>query len=331
LFIDQIEAAIGAASGARALDDISRVVWRGLADGLLSDDDAQRLAEAIHTRRTLTKAAGKPVGGHSGSRSLYPFRKPQRAPVRAAAIERRRRLASSGPLPPSLAARFTVGELACLRIIADECREKGACTLPLAAIAARAGVCRKLAQNAVRLARREGLLDYQERRRPGQVSLTNVLTIVSVEWNAWISRGPRPERIGGKNSPPRIQDSRNRARLCLLELLQGPLTGRVRHAQHQDKIRDMRRNPRRAYDEHGTEIPPMTLGNMRAHGVRSIDAHCEAIGCGHASTLNVDGLPDELPVPDVSLKLRCSKCGSRSIHTRPNWLEMQAPGMGRSR
>jgi len=27
-------------------------------------------------------------------------------------------------------------------------------------------------------------------------------------------------------------------------------------------------NPRRAYDAEGREIPPMTLGNMREHGVR---------------------------------------------------------------
>ncbi len=32
------------------------------------------------------------------------------------------------------------------------------------------------------------------------------------------------------------------------------------------------RNPRRAYDHDGREIPPMTLGNMREHGGRSMDA-----------------------------------------------------------
>jgi hypothetical protein len=33
------------------------------------------------------------------------------------------------------------------------------------------------------------------------VSLTNVLTIVSVEWKAWLAKGPRSERVGGKNRP----------------------------------------------------------------------------------------------------------------------------------
>jgi hypothetical protein len=69
----------------------------------------------------------------------------------------------------------------------------------------------------------------------------------------------------------------------------------------------------------------MTLAGMRAHGIRSVQAYCEAIGCGHEAILIVDELPDELPVPDVGPRLRCSKCGSRAIQTRPNWVEMQVP------
>jgi hypothetical protein len=34
------------------------------------------------------------------------------------------------------------------------------------------------------------------------------------------------------------------------------------------------RNPRRTYDRDGLEIPPMTLANMREHGVRSVEASC---------------------------------------------------------
>ena len=92
--------------------------------------------------------------------------------------------------------------------------------------------------------------------------------------------------------------------------------------------RHMNRNPRRAYDGEGNEIPPMTLGGMREQGIRTVNAFCEAPGCHHKATLDADRLPDHLPVPDISLKLRCSKCGNRSIHTRPNWSEMQAAGMG---
>ncbi len=45
--------------------------------------------------------------------------------------------------------------------------------------------------------------------------------------------------------------------------------------------------------------------------------------------MTVDEPRISLAVPDVSLKLRCSRCGRRSIHTRPNWLEMEASGMRR--
>jgi len=34
------------------------------------------------------------------------------------------------------------------------------------------------------------------------------------------------------------------------------------------------RNPRRAYDADGREIPPMTLATMREHDARSVEAPC---------------------------------------------------------
>jgi len=34
-------------------------------------------------------------------------------------------------MPPALAARFTVAELACLRIVADEVRDRGVCSLTI--------------------------------------------------------------------------------------------------------------------------------------------------------------------------------------------------------
>jgi hypothetical protein len=36
------------------------------------------------------------------------------------------------------------------------------------------------------------------------------------------------------------------------------------------------RNPRRTYDENGHEIPPLTLGGIRAMGIRRVDAYCRA-------------------------------------------------------
>ncbi len=47
-------------------------------------------------------------------------------------------------------------------------------------------------------------------------------------------------------------------------------------------------NPRRAYDHEGREIPPMSLGNMREHGVRSVLAICQETSCSHSASINVD-------------------------------------------
>ena len=105
MFIDQIEVAIGAAYGARALDDVSRILWRGLAEGLLDDTDAQRIADAIHVRRTLARATGETQEGRKRLRRGNGPREPQRPPVRRQAIERRRassriRPAASRPCLP---------------------------------------------------------------------------------------------------------------------------------------------------------------------------------------------------------------------------------------
>lgn len=198
---DQIAAAIASAHGS-ALDDLSRAIWAGLAQGIITDDAAQALAEQIHARR---KRAGAPQSGAAGSatgnhgrRSIFPPRKPQRPPLRPLAIARRRRLAASGPLPPALACLFTTGEMAVLRIVGDECRDRRACLKPIDAIAARAGVGRTTTQNALRRAARLGLLKIEERRVRGAKNLPNRTTIVSAEWNAWIARGPRAKPIAFK-------------------------------------------------------------------------------------------------------------------------------------
>ncbi len=70
------------------------------------------------------------------------------------------------------------------------------------------------------------------------------------------------------------------------------------------------RNPRRAYDADGREIRPMTLGNMREHGVRTVVAHCQDVGCGHSASINVDAFPDRFPVPG-----RCA-CAARGVARR---------------
>ncbi|KQQ37541.1 hypothetical protein ASF58_23505 [Methylobacterium sp. Leaf125] len=152
----------------------------------------------------------------AGRASLFPPRRSVRSPDRAASRERRRLLACSGPLPPQLAARFTEGQRAVLRIIGDEVAAKGVCGLCIDAIAARAGVCRRLAQGAIRLAEGDGLLTIQERRHEGRKNSPNLVRIISREWQAWVRRGARlqpprlalaepavqPEGIGCKTEHP---------------------------------------------------------------------------------------------------------------------------------
>src|SRR4051812_3861173 len=126
--------------------------------------------------------------------SLFPARRLQRTPQRPVAIARRRHLAMSGPMPPALACKFTVSELAVLRIVGDEVRQHGQCARCVDEIAARAGVCRRMVQNAIREAARLGLLIIEERRREGRRNLPNVIRIVSKEGAAWLARGGRSSR-----------------------------------------------------------------------------------------------------------------------------------------
>jgi hypothetical protein len=77
------------------------------------------------------------------------------------------------------------------------------------------------------------------------------------------------------------------------------------------------KNPRRWYDADGIEQPPATIANSMAHGARGLLVFCE---CGHSGAMSFDGLPDDLPVPDVALRLVCSACGRKDwISTRPDF------------
>jgi hypothetical protein len=92
------------------------------------------------------------------------------------------------------------------------------------------------------------------------------------------------------------------------------------------------RNPRRAYDEYGNEIYPVTIGQSLADGYRTLMACCEAHDCGHGAEVPLKGWSPDLPVPNMALKLRCSKCGSRRIRMMVNVKELyaKAHGAGRS-
>jgi hypothetical protein len=88
------------------------------------------------------------------------------------------------------------------------------------------------------------------------------------------------------------------------------------------------RNPRRAYDADGNEIPPVTVVRSLAEGYRIVMAYCEAHHCGHGGEVPLKNWPPDLPVLDMALKLRCSKCGGRRIRMMVNVTELYAMAHG---
>lgn len=208
MFHATMRAAIDGARTLAQMDELSPAIWQAHQSGAVTDDEAQALAEALHARRAGIRERIVPVGIPAGRKSLFPPRRTPCSPDRATSRERRRRLAASGPMPPQIAARFTTGQLAVLRIVADEVAEKSVCGLCIDAIAARAGVCRRLAQAAIRLAEGDGLLVIQERRHQGRKNDPNLIRIISREWQAWALRGrrsassERPGQTGCKDQHP---------------------------------------------------------------------------------------------------------------------------------
>jgi hypothetical protein len=63
----------------------------------------------------------------------------------------------------------------------------------------------------------------------------------------------------------------------------------------------------------------MTLGNMRAQGVRSLSVSCGL--CHHHAVLAVDCWLDDVPVPSFGPRMVCTGCGIVGADARPNWLE----------
>src|SRR3954470_12519717 len=120
-------------------------------------------------------------------------------------MERRRRWAASGALPPALAVRFTLAETAVLAVVAAEHVKHERCTLTIDHIAALAGVGRSTVKRAMRAAQGLGLARIEEGRGSAWRNAPNVVTIVSREWTAWLRM--RSKGVGSKQEPPRLQEN----------------------------------------------------------------------------------------------------------------------------
>jgi hypothetical protein len=65
---------------------------------------------------------------------------------------------------------------------------------------------------------------------------------------------------------------------------------------------------------------PMTLGNIRELGVRSLAVSCWQ--CHHQAVLGADRWPDDVAAPTFGPV--CTSCGIVGADTRPNWKEQPA-------
>ncbi len=179
------------------LAELSTGLWKAWGAGGLSDDEAQSLADLITARKALPPPQ-RPAQRHLGSR-----------PRSGASMERRRRWASSGAMPPALQAQFTTGEAAVLAVIGAEVRTKGACTLTNGHLAAIAGVSVSTVKNALRAAYAAGVIRVEERRVSAFRNLPNRITITDAAWLAWLRL--RRAGVGANPCPPRIQTTKKGA------------------------------------------------------------------------------------------------------------------------
>lgn len=193
-----------------SLDTLNKAIYADWGAGRLSDDAAQALAEAVQARRSASRYSETPL---TPRRSLFPPKRPQRTPDRAASRARRRTHARARWMPDHLAALFTDGELAALSIVAQEIAARGRCTFPMAKIAALAGISETTARNAFREARAHGLIEIEERPQHRAPHLPNVLRIVAPAWLAWIERRPATSRGGGCNDLKATPKGKNKTPL----------------------------------------------------------------------------------------------------------------------
>lgn len=183
MFADEIRRAVEASPRA-ALPQVAALLWRAFSEGQITEAEAESLSAEIEARK-LVPAKAMPTGRRSvGSRPRSP-----------GSMDRRRRWAASGALPVGLACRFTVAEQAALAVIGGIVTAKGDCRLSVGEIAGRAGVSETTVRNAVRQARKLGLVTVEERRLTGFRNDTNVLRIVSLEWLSWSAMGCRGGRV----------------------------------------------------------------------------------------------------------------------------------------
>jgi len=195
MYADEIRRRAEAAPRA-ALPAVAAALWQAFGAGQVSEAEAEELSALIEARKV--KSATAP--GHTPQdRVASPRTGVGSRPRTDASMERRRRWAASGRLPPGLAARFTLAEQAVLALVAAETVRRKDCRLAVGHLAAIVGVAETTVRNAIREAVKLGLVTVEERRITGFRNDTNVVRIVSPEWTAWL-------RLARRGGAPRNRD-----------------------------------------------------------------------------------------------------------------------------
>jgi hypothetical protein len=68
-----------------------------------------------------------------------------------------------------------------------------------------------------------------------------------------------------------------------------------------------------------TRQEKITLGEMRAMGVRGLLVYCADYKCAHLARITGDRWPDYIRVSDLEESFVCQVCGARGAHIRPDF------------
>lgn len=198
MFADHLRSAVEASPRTK-LPELAALLWRALTEGNVSEAEAEELSGLIEARKAIP-APPRPSPARRGSR-----------PRTDASLERRRRWAASGRLPPALAWKFTVAEQAVLALVAAEVAKHGRCTLAHGHLAAVAGVSVSSVKRAMVAAREAGLIEIEVRRVSAFRNQPNVVTVVSREWLSWLRLSRRGGGVQvGPSTPTQILTTVNR-------------------------------------------------------------------------------------------------------------------------
>lgn len=180
MFADELRRAAEAAARVE-LPAVSALLWKAFAGGSVTEAEAEVLSGLIEARKAV-QASPRAAPARRGSR-----------PRTDESLQRRRRWAASGRLPPGLAARFTTAETAVLAVVAAEIVKHGRCILAHGHLAAVAGVSVSSVKRAMKAAKDLGLVEVEVRRVSAFRNDTNRVSVVSREWLTWM----RLSRSGG--------------------------------------------------------------------------------------------------------------------------------------